>query len=95
MRKNHVVSRERLLASIEEAEELATHIDTLEDCQEKMRLTFRWAAMVDEAAMLMVQIEEQFSEEELTALQNVVNEHDKSRWDNYRRNIKWMNKPAE
>jgi hypothetical protein len=83
--------REELLSSIKEAENLATHIDTLAEGAEKMRLTYRWATLVDEVALLMVQIEEQFPEQELTALQDAVNERDQYRWDSYRRNIRWMN----
>ena len=43
----------------------------------------------------MVQIEEQFPEQELTALQDAVNERDQHRWDSYRRNIRWMNRRAD
>jgi hypothetical protein len=87
--------REELLSSIKEAENLAAHIDTLAEGAEKMRLTYRWATLVDEVALLMVQIEEQFPEQELTALQNAVNERDQHRWDSYRRNIRWMNRRAD
>lgn len=87
--------REELLSSIKEAENLAAHIDTLAEGAEKMRLTYRWATFVDEVALLMVQIEEQFPEQELTALQDAVNERDQHRWDSYRRNIRWMNRRAD
>jgi hypothetical protein len=93
MRNMHV--REELLSSIKEAEDLAAYIDTLAEGAEKMRLTYRWATIVDEVALLMVQIEEQFPEQELALLQNAVNERDKHRWDSYRRNIRWMNRRAD
>ncbi|MDQ2884634.1 MAG: hypothetical protein M3Y39_00950 [Chloroflexota bacterium] len=93
MRNNYV--REELFSSIKEAEDLAAHIDTLAEGAEKMRLTYRWATIVDEVALLMVQIEEQFPDQELAALQRAVNEHDKSRWDSYRRNIRWLNRRAD
>ncbi|HEV2662567.1 MAG TPA: hypothetical protein VGU68_18325 [Ktedonobacteraceae bacterium] len=80
---------------MKKAEDLAAHIDTLAEGAEKMRLTYRWATIVDEVALLMVQIEEQFSEQELTSLQGTVNEHDQHRWDSYRRNIRWLNRRAE
>lgn len=94
MGKRQDFSREELLATIQEAEGLATHIDTLSEGQEQMRLIYRWAEVVDGVAMLMVLAEELLSEDELIELQDVVNEKDKTRWDRYRRNIRWMNKPA-
>src|SRR6266851_167299 len=84
-------SREELLTMIQEAESLATHIDTLDENQEQMRLIYRWAELADEVAKLMVLAEELLSEDELLDLQKVVNEQDKTRWNKYRRNIRWMN----
>ena len=82
---------------IQEAESLATHIDTLDENQEQMRLIYRWAEIADGVAKLMVLAEELLSEDELLDLQKVVNEQeDKNRWNKYRRNIRWMNElPGE
>ncbi len=77
-----------------EAEELATHIDTLNEGREQMRLIYRWAEVADGVAKLMVQAEEQLSAQELADLQRAVNEHNELRWSSYRRNIRWMNKPG-
>jgi hypothetical protein len=43
----------------------------------------------------MVQAEEQLPAEELGNLRATVNEQDALRWESYRRNIRWMNKPPE
>jgi hypothetical protein len=91
MRNSRDFSREELLTMLQEAESLATHIDTLDENQEQMRLIYRWAELADEVAKLMVLAEELLSEDELLALQKVVNEQDKTRWNKYRRNIRWMN----
>jgi hypothetical protein len=93
MRKSNSFSREELLATIQEAENLATQIDSLDESQEQMRLIYRWAGIADEVAKLMVQAEELLSEDELKDLQNVVNEKHETRWDHYRRNIRWLNTP--
>ena len=47
---------------IQEAESLATHIDTLDENQEQMRLIYRWAETADGVAKLMVLAEELLSE---------------------------------
>jgi len=91
MRNSRDFSREELLTMIQEAESLATHIDTLDEYQEQMCLIYRWAEIADEVAKLMVLAEELLSEDELLDLQKVVNEQDKTRWNKYRRNIRWMN----
>lgn len=81
---------------IQEAESLATHIDTLGENQEQMRLIYRWAEIADGVAKLMVLAEELLSEDQLLDLQKTVNEQDKKRWNKYRRNIRWMNElPGE
>jgi hypothetical protein len=96
MRNSRDFSRQELLTMIQEAESLATHIDTLDENQEQMRLIYRWAEIADEVAKLMVLAEELLSEDELLDLQKVVNEQDKNRWNKYRRNIRWMNElPGE
>lgn len=91
MRNSRDFSRQELLTMIQEAESLATHIDTLDENQEQMRLIYRWAEIADGAAKLMVLAEELLSEDELLDLQKIVNEQDKNRWNKYRRNIRWMN----
>src|ERR1700704_2777511 len=97
MRNSRDFSRQELLTMIQEAESLATHIDTLDENQEQMRLIYRWAEIADGVAKLMVLAEELLSEDELLDLQKVVNEQeDKNRWNKYRRNIRWMNElPGE
>jgi hypothetical protein len=96
MRNSRDFSRQELLTMIQEAESLATHIDTLDENQEQMRLIYRWAETADGVAKLMVLAEELLSENELLNLQKVVNEQDKNRWNKYRRNIRWMNElPGE
>jgi hypothetical protein len=96
MRNSRDFSRQELLTMIQEAESLATHIDTLDENQEQMRLIYRWAEIADGVAKLMVLAEELLSENELLNLQKVVNEQDKNRWNKYRRNIRWMNElPGE
>ena len=80
---------------MQEAEQLARQIDTMNESQEQMRLIYRWAEMADDAAKLMVQAEELLTEDELQNLQHVVNEQDQERWEKYRRNIRWLNKPSE
>jgi hypothetical protein len=96
MRNSRDFSRQELLTMIQEAESLATHIDTLDENQEQMRLIYRWAETADGVAKLMVLAEELLSEDELLDLQKVVNEQDKNRWNKYRRNIRWMNElPGE
>jgi hypothetical protein len=91
MRNSRDFSRQELLTMIQEAESLATHIDTLDENQEQMRLIYRWAEIADEVAKLMVLAEELLSEDEILDLQKMVNEQDKTRWNKYRRNIRWMN----
>jgi hypothetical protein len=96
MRNSRDFSRQELLTMIQEAESLATHIDTLDENQEQMRLIYRWAEIADGVAKLMVLAEELLSEDQLLDLQKVVNEQDKKRWNKYRRNIRWMNElPGE
>jgi len=96
MRNSRDFSRQELLTMIQEAESLATHIDTLDENQEQMRLIYRWAKIADGVAKLMVLAEELLSEDQLLDLQKVVNEQDKNRWNKYRRNIRWMNElPGE
>lgn len=95
MKQGQHFSQARLLASIREAEELATHIDTLGESREQMGLIYRWAEMADEVARMMVQAEELLSREDLVQLQNTVNREDPMCWEKYRRNMRWLNKPAE
>jgi hypothetical protein len=95
MRKSRDFSREALLATIQEAEDLARRVEALDENQEQMRLIYRWAELADEIAKLMIMAEELLSPEELQSLQAVVNAQDRQRWDRYRRNIRWMNRPFE
>ena len=95
MNKEQSFIRSQLLATIQQAEELATYIDTLEESQEQMRLIYRWAEMADGIAKMMVQAEELLSREDLAELQNTVNAEDEMRWEKYRRNIRWLNEPGE
>ncbi len=95
MNKEQSFTRSQLLATIQRAEELAAHIDTLEESQEQMRLIYRWAEMADGIAKMMVQAEELLSREDLAELQNTVNAEDEMRWEKYRRNIRWLNEPGE
>lgn len=93
--QGHDFSREQLLTTLQAAEELATHIEDLPAGQEQMHLIYRWAEIADKVALLMVQAEEQLSAEELEHLRFTVNEQNALRWESYRRNIRWMNKPPE
>jgi hypothetical protein len=95
MNKSQNFSQARLLDAIREAEDLAAHIDTLEESQKGMGLIYRWAELADGVAMLMVQAEELLSGEDLTELQDIVNREDGMRWEKYRRNIRWLNRPVE
>jgi hypothetical protein len=94
MDKGQNFSQKGLLAAIQEAEDLAAHIDTLEENQQHLGLIYRWAELADGVAKLMVQAEELLSREDLTELQNIVNREDSMCWEKYRRNIRWLNKPA-
>jgi hypothetical protein len=95
MRKSRDFSPEALLATIQEAEDLARRVEALDENQEQMSLIYRWAEVADEVAKLMVLAEELLSSEELLDLQAGVNAQDRQRWDKYRRNIRWMNRPIE
>jgi hypothetical protein len=95
MKQGQNFSQMELLAAIKEAEELATHIDTLEESREQMSLIYRWAELADEVARRMVQAEELLSREDLLQLQDTVNKEDAMCWERYRRNMRWLNKPAE
>ncbi len=95
MRKSRDFSREELLAAIQAAEDLAKQVEALHENQEQMSLIYRWAEAADEVARLMVVAEELLPREELIDLQAVINQQDRQRWDKYRRNIRWMNKPLE
>jgi hypothetical protein len=95
MKQGQNFSQTELLVAIQEAEELATHIDTLEESQEQMGLIYRWAEMADGVARMMVQAEELLSREDLAELQDRVNKEDAMCWEKYRRNIRWLNQPAE
>ncbi len=95
MKQGQNFSLTELLAAIREAEELATHIDTLDESREQMGLIYRWAEMADEVARRMVQAEELLSREDLSQLQDMVNREDAMCWEKYRRNMRWLNKPAE
>jgi hypothetical protein len=88
-------SREQLLTTLEAAEELATRIEDLPEGHEQMHLIYRWAEAADTVALLMVQAEEQLPAGELENLRATVNEENALRWESYRRNIRWMNKPPE
>jgi hypothetical protein len=93
MRKSRDFSRSELLATIREAEELAGQVDALREGQEQTRLIYRWAEIADEVALLMVMAEEVLPPDELAELRGVVNGQDVLRWEKYRRNIRWMNRP--
>jgi hypothetical protein len=95
MKQDQNFSQAKLLAAIQEAEELATQIDTLDENGEQMGLIYRWAEMADGVARMMVQAEELLSREDLTQLQDTVNREDSMCWEKYRRNIRWLNKPTE
>jgi hypothetical protein len=95
MKQGQNFSQTKLLAAIQEAEELATHIDTLDESREQMGLIYRWAELADGVARMMVQAEELLSREDLTQLQDTVNREDSMCWEKYRRNMRWLNKPAE
>jgi hypothetical protein len=95
MRKSRHFSPEALLATIQEAEDLARQVEALDENQEQMSLIYRWAEVADEVAKMMVMAEELLTSQELLALQARVNAQDWRRWDKYRRNIRWMNKPLE
>jgi hypothetical protein len=93
--QSHDFSREQLFTTLQAAEELATHIDELPGGHEQMNLIYRWAETADKVAMLMVQAEEQLPTEELGDLRATINQQNALRWESYRRNIRWMNKPPE
>ena len=93
--QGHDFSREQLLTTLQTAEELAAHIEELPEGHEQMNLVIRWAETADKVAMLMVQAEEQLPAEELANLRATINEQNALRWESYRRNIRWMNKPPE
>jgi hypothetical protein len=95
MRKSRHFSPEALLATIQEAEDLARQVEALDENQEQMSLIYRWAEVADEVAKMMVMAEELLTKQELLALQARVNAQDQRRWDKYRRNIRWMNKPRD
>jgi hypothetical protein len=93
--QGHDFSREQLLTTLQNAEELATRIENLPEGREQMSLIYRWAEAADKVALLMVQAEEQLSADELRNLRRTVNGENDLRWESYRRNIRWMNKPPE
>lgn len=95
MKQGQNFSQAELLAAIQEAEELATHIDTLEESREQMGLIYHWAKLADRVARMMVQAEELLSREDLTQLQETVNREDSMCWEKYRRNMRWLNQPTE
>ena len=88
-------SREQLLTTLQDAEELAARIEDLPEGQQQMHLIYRWAEIADRVALLMVRAEEQLPADELGNLRATVNEHNALCWESYRRNIRWMNKPPE
>ena len=93
--QNHDFSREQLLTMLQAADELAVHIENLPEGHQQMHLIYRWAEAADKVALLMVQAEEQLPADELENLRATVNEQNALRWESYRRNIRWMNKPPE
>ncbi len=94
MNNSYDFSREKLLASVQEAEELAERIDALGEGHPPMRLIYRWAEVADGVAKLMVLAEELLPEDELLELQNTVNKQDEKCWETYRRNMRWLNRPG-
>jgi hypothetical protein len=93
--QSHDFSREQLLTTLQDAEELAARIEDLPEGHQHMHLIYRWAEIADKVALLMVQAEEQLSPEDLGNLRDTVNEQNALCWESYRRNIRWMNKPPE
>jgi DNA transposition AAA+ family ATPase len=93
--QGHEFSREQLLITLQDAEELAARVEDLPEGNQQMHLIYRWAEVADKVALLMVQAEEQLPADELENLRATINEPNALRWESYRRNIRWMNQPPE